>query len=222
MAKDTRFDMKNFTEVFTNSVAPFYGSDRIVGTSYVVLVETLVESVIRRLVGMKTGIISTAASLALGKPFEGMFYFGDEPPPPATQEYMDSALSGLQTTPGQFVGQYLVSTFSKGFTMPGFDVADMILTAAAKTMSRPLMTFIDKYMPNDLQKQIVVVNRILARQRSIGLKQMFATADDGGARRVDLVGRNPLPASQVRREGFGGFVKGGSGPAQASGVSGRY
>ena len=149
MAGDPRFDMKNFTEIFKNSVAPFYGSDRIVGTSYVVLVETLVESVIRRLAGMQIGIFSTAASLALGKPFEGMFYFGEEPGPPAVQEYMDSALSGLQTTPGQFVGQYLVATFGSGFHVPGFNIKDMLLTAAAKTLSRPLMTFIDGYMPNE-------------------------------------------------------------------------
>ena len=176
---ESRFDFKNITQVFKNAVAPFNGTDALIGTTYIVLVETIVESIVRRLVSKKQSMNDIFLALTLGKPFEGMFYFGAEPLPPGQQDYGDAALSGAQTAPGQFVGQYLVSTFYKGFRMPGFDIVDMALTVGSKAASRPVLKFLDDILPDDLTLKADVINTILQRQRAHGLNSLLSD-DKGG------------------------------------------
>ena len=85
---------------------------------------------------------------------------------------------GAQTAPGQFVGQYLVSTFYKGFRMPGFDIMDMALTVGSKAASRPVLKFLDDILPDDLTLKADVINTILQRQRAHGLNSLLS--DDKG------------------------------------------
>ena len=179
MSKAARFDIKNVDQLAKNLAAPYYGTDRIVGTTYQVLIETIVENIVRRLTGMRIPVSETAMSLALGKPFEGMFYFGEAPDVVKEQDYTDSAMTGLQTAPGQFVGQYLMSVFKKGFVLPRFDFRDMAVTALSKSVSRPLMKFLAEFLPKKLNDQINVLNVMLLSQKKYGAGY-FVKEDDGG------------------------------------------
>ena len=171
--KPSRFDFENITEVFKNSYAPYNGIDQIVGTTYFVLVETIVETIVRRLVSKRIPMTDVASALMLGKAFEGMFYFGEDPEEPGEQKIQDAALSGAQTAPGQFVGQYLLSIFQKGFTMPSFDLVDMLVTVGSKTISRPVVGWLDGLMPKDLKSKVDLLNHLLRAQRRNGLKDLF-------------------------------------------------
>ena len=188
----SRFDMKNFTNIFKNSIAPYYGTDRIAGATYQVLIETIVENIVRRLAGKRVPVLYSAGSLAIGKSFEGMFFFGDDPLAPRLADWVTSFTDGLKTTPGQYLGQYILTILDKGFVLPSPDLMDAAVTAVAKGLSRTAMKAIGGYLPNNLQTQNDVVTIILQRQKAAGLSGLMAEEppqrpsggmDDDGLRR---------------------------------------
>jgi hypothetical protein len=171
-----KFDFKNIMNVPENLIAPYYGTDRIFGQTYVILFETIVENILRRLISRRVPVMETALGLALGKPFEGMLYFGEEPPPFSAQgvSMFTNALVGLQTAPGQWMGQYILETFRKGFHFPRGDIVDALIVSASKALSRPLMGFASGFMPKNLNDQLAVVNALLRSQRNVGLSSMLS------------------------------------------------
>jgi hypothetical protein len=179
MDSSQKFDFTEVMRVPENLIAPYYGTDRIFGQSYVILVETIVENILRRLISRRVPVTDTALGLALGKPFEGMLFFGEEPAPFTADdsEMMDNALIGLQTAPGQWVGQYLLETFRHGFHFPRGDIMDALIVAASKALSRPLMGFASGVMPKNLNDQLAVVNALLRSQRNAGLSTWMAKED---------------------------------------------
>jgi hypothetical protein len=177
-----KFDFKDIMRVPENLIAPYYGTDRIFGQTYVILVETIVENIVRRLISRRVSVTDTALGLALGKPFEGMLYFGEDPPPFTAEDsgMLDNAMIGLQTAPGQWVGQYLLETFRHGFHFPRGDIMDALVVAASKALSRPLMGFASKFMPKNLNDQLAVVNALLRSQREAGLSSMLSSEGKKG------------------------------------------
>ena len=182
MENSSRFQFKEFMKVPKNLIAPYYGTDRLMGQTYSILVETIVENIVRRLISKRIPIMDTALALTLGKPFEGMFYFGEAPDTIGNEDFLDSVMAGAQTTPGQFVGQYILETCKKGFHFPSGDFVDMLVVLASKALSRPTMGFAAGFLPQNLNDQLAVVNAVLTSQKRIGFSSFMDVSKSAGGK----------------------------------------
>ena len=163
-AKSTDFtgQAKN---MFYNAVAPFAGSDRIVGTTFNVAAEVLVESAVRKMVGQKKiEWFDMVAYHAISQPFMMAFVAGGDLTEVGRGTYKDQAIDGFRGVPALLLAKYILYTYYQGFFLPGFNMKELLLTAGTKTITRPIVHTVQKWLPKTLADQIAVVDAIYGSQ----------------------------------------------------------
>ena len=113
------------------------------GTVGYVSVEVLVSYILRRVFKIEQrGFVELSAIHTLSIPFiGGLSAFADPNhqlglEAPFGAQFMD----GAKGIPAVFAAQYVVNTFMDGLHMPRLNFKDILITASAKILSRPLMS----------------------------------------------------------------------------------
>ena len=138
----------NAPNILLNSALPFDprdGGTRLLGTAEYIAWEVLVAIVFRRLLRLPRKSIYDliqvhAASMAfLGGAGASFGPVGD-----FNQGFQANLVDGAKGIPAILFGQYTVDTFRRGFHVPGsgWTMADIMTSAASKTISRPLFGMI--------------------------------------------------------------------------------
>ena len=73
-----------------------------------------------------------------------------------TKKFADKVKEGAAGIPAVFIAQYVYNTFGKGFHMPFWSMKDALIMAAAKIITRPLLSMVydkSKFTQNALDGQ---------------------------------------------------------------------
>ena len=75
-------------------------------------------------------------------------------------------MDGAKGIPAVLVAQYIIDSISKGFHAPWFNMKDLLITAGTKALTRPLIGFVYKYLPNDARDNLEIVEHLVQLQRN--------------------------------------------------------
>ena len=137
---------QEFSNVFTTAISPIdiRNSTFVGGTLSHVAAEVLVSYIVRRLTGAeKRTLMELTAIHALSVPLQGgMSGMLDGAHPLGLEAPMGSLFAdGAKGVPAVFATTYMVNTAMSGLHMPKLSFKDILITAASKIVTRPLMSF---------------------------------------------------------------------------------
>ena len=158
----------NITNVLNNTILPFdiRKSDLLGGSLQLITVEVLVAKVIRKILGMgNRGILELAFIHAVSLPMMGGFQsafgkvrnYGEMSPSEAFQD-------GAKGIPAVFAAQYITGVANRGFTIPKVSVKEMLVTAASKMLSKPLINVVFEKLPKAVKDNFVIENLMEQKQ----------------------------------------------------------
>ena len=141
------------TAVFNNAILPYdLRKPKLVGgVAQVVLLEVIVSKIIRKILGMaNAGFMELAAIHAVAMPFlGGLSGFADAPK--GDGSVATAFMDGAKGIPAVFLAQYIINTGARGLHLPGLHVKDIMITAASKTLTRPLIELVKPYLHASIQ-----------------------------------------------------------------------
>ena len=161
--------MEQVQNVLSNAVAPvdFRKPWQLIGTAEFVAVEVLVSKIVRTVLKMEhRGILELAWVHLLSIPFMG----GIAAPLPNTRAlantngYGQAVMDGAKGIPGVLIAQWIISTSSKGFHFPWFNMKDLLITAGSKAISRPLVYSVLSKLPPDAKAGFAVMDALFQAQ----------------------------------------------------------
>ena len=94
--------------------------------------------------------------------------FDPAAPPTGDTATTDALQDGLKMVPGVFAAQYVVSVAQKGLHMnfKSVSVKDLLITAASKALSRPIINMVYTKLPEQLATGIDEHERMVQRQQA--------------------------------------------------------
>ena len=160
------FDWKNFMNVPYNLVQPVFGTDRIGGAITHVTAEVVVAKIIRQFINAPPRSWSNLAFIHLiSLPFlGGPVGFLNPNKAITSSKFNEALMDGAKGIPGVLLAQYVVSTADLGFHVPSANLRDLMVMAAAKILTRPLLAMTSGFWPETLKGQMTVFNKIIANQ----------------------------------------------------------
>ena len=175
-------DEEAVTNVFNNAVQPidFRKFSQVGGTAEYVAAEVLVSYFARYLFKVeKRTVMELAAIHAVSVPlmgglagsFEGNSVLGYESP------MTDLVVDGSKGIPAVFLAQYVCNTALSGLHAPKLNFRDILVTAASKMITRPLISFLYPHIGEMLRNNLDVVEELVARQRA-NSSLVSSTADE--------------------------------------------
>ena len=168
--------MSDYTNVVTNVITPFdpRRTALLMGSLEYIAAEVVVAKVIRKIIRADNkGWLELAYVHALSLPFMGgtaaffnqqAGYTGVDLDGKAVG-FTTHAMDGAKGIPAVLVAQYIIASISKGFHAPWFNMKDLLITAGSKAVTRPLIGFIYKYLPQDAADNLDVVEHLVRLQR---------------------------------------------------------
>jgi hypothetical protein len=152
-------------DVANNAIAPFAGTERAAGNAQRLVLEVLVSKILRKVLRMQDrSFMYLAAVHGLSFPLLGGFQAVLSNP----TNYQDSNLTQIQaaaaTVPAVYASEYVVNTSSIGFHVPRPNLRDALVTAAAKTLTRPLISNTIGYLPAAIQGNFVAALNVQHEQ----------------------------------------------------------
>ena len=171
------FEFENFMNVPLNLVAPFASTDRIGGAAMLVTAEVITAKILRKFISAPAISWAELAFIHLvSLPFlGGPVGFFDVNTPLTDSDFQKSAMDGLKGVPAVLLSQFIVSTANVGYHVPKFNMRDVLVTAAAKVLTRPLLQMTKGFFPKELTAQLKVMNRIVQKQAKISIVSKEAT-----------------------------------------------
>ena len=156
--------------VWNNSIAPYdpRKSQLVMGNAQLIAVEVTVSKILRKILRMADESIFRltlihAASLPLlggaGGYFAPAKRLGD-----TNATYAEQFADGAKGIPAVFIGQYVINTAFQGFHMPKISIQDMLITAASKVLSRPLLAAIYPKLHKQLADNFDVTDSMIENQ----------------------------------------------------------
>ena len=167
-------DKKEEKEVFMNIVenavsqVDFRQGSQVGGAMEYVLVEVLVSYIIRYFIkSEKRSILELLAIHAGSIPFiGGLAGFVDANHPLGYEAPIGEQFSaGSKGIPAVFLSEYIVNTAMAGFHIPKVGFKDILVTAASKTITRPLVSVLYPYISDMLRNNLDVLEEVFRRQR---------------------------------------------------------
>ena len=150
--------------VFNNAILPFdvRKVSLVAGSAQLVLVEVIVSKVIRKILGMGSrGFAELAAIHAVSLPFlGGLSGFFESNKAISGQTYGSAFQDGAKGVPAVLLSQYLINTAARGMHVPSFSFKEVLVTAASKTLTRPLIVLAYPKLHKSLQSNFRAVNRM--------------------------------------------------------------
>ena len=141
--------MTDVTEKAQNTAATMATPVDVRNTSVVggaagyVGLEVMVSYILRSVFKVeKRGIMELTAIHGLSVPFVGgLSAFSDGPDPLGLEgSYGSQFMDGAKGIPAVFASTYVVNTFLQGLHMPKLNFRDILVTAASKIITRPIMS----------------------------------------------------------------------------------
>ena len=165
----------NITNVLNNTILPFdiRKPDLLGGSLQVITVEVLVAKVIRKILGMgNRGILELAFIHAVSLPMMGglsaAFGATRQYGMPHTQAFQD----GAKGIPAVFAAQYITGVANRGFTIPKVSVKEILVTAASKMLSKPLINVVFPQLPKAVKDNFEIENMMEQKQADASNLQM--------------------------------------------------
>ena len=80
------------------------------------------------------------------------------------QSYGHQLAAGAKGIPAVILAQYIVASFTRGFHVPWFNLKDILITAAAKAVTAPLLFALSESMPESLADGLEVMQQLVELQ----------------------------------------------------------
>ena len=74
---------------------------------------------------------------------------------------------GAKGIPAVLLAQWVLNTFYKGIHFPWFTMRELMITAGAKILTRPIAGSVYKYLPTTLQDGQLMLNEVIKRQQAV-------------------------------------------------------
>ena len=167
--------MDKATEVWNNSSAPYWptttsgGGTLVVGNAQVVAMEVVVSKLVRWLLkSEQRSIFYLTAVHAASQAFLGGFsgFFDDTQFVASTPTTMQALTDGAKGIPGLFAAQYVVNTGLQGLHFPKLSFKDMLITAASKAITRPIINMAYTSLPTTVQKNFTAHDEMFNKQQA--------------------------------------------------------
>ena len=169
--------MSDYTNVFTNVITPFdpRRTKLLLGSLEYIAAEVIVAKVVRKIIRADNkGWFELAYIHALSLPFMGgTAAFFERKSPYVGQDtagkevgFGTHVMDGAKGIPAVLVAQYIIDSISKGFHAPWFNMKDLLITAGTKALTRPIIGFVYKYLPNDARDNLEIVEHLVQLQRN--------------------------------------------------------
>ena len=132
-------------------------------------VEVLISYIARRVFKISPRPVTQIAAIhALSLPFiGGLAAFTDENHPLELEAPMgDQFMDGAKGIPAVFASTYIVNTYLEGIHAPKLDVKDILVTAAAKIASRPIMSLLYPNLGAGFRNGQDTINTLVKAQRT--------------------------------------------------------
>ena len=156
--------------VFNNAILPFdvRKVDLVMGSVQLVAVEVIVSKLIRKILGMGgRGFAELAAIHAVSLPFlGGLSGFFDANKQLSGQKFGGAFQDGAKGVPAVLLSQYLINTAARGIHVPSFSFKEVLVTAASKTLTRPLIVLMYPKLHRSLQGNFRSINRMEQMQNA--------------------------------------------------------
>ena len=143
-AKGSPKEANKVTNVFKNAILPLNGGKLMKGTAVYIILEVAVSKLLRRITKAQNKSIGELAathlvslgfmgglSASMTQTDEKIIAYGDK----SVKQHIKQGMKGL---PALFVAQFVFYTFWHGFYMGGASLREMMITAAAKILTRPI------------------------------------------------------------------------------------
>ena len=114
----------------------------------------------------KRTLAELATIHAVSVPFIGGLSAFADPTHPAGYGagFQDLAMDGAKGIPGVFAAQYVINTALSGLHAPRLQFADILVTAAAKLITRPLVSLVYPYIGPTLRSNLDVTENLFNHQ----------------------------------------------------------
>ena len=168
-----------YSNVFWNVLQPynFNYDNQLAGSATIIASEVLVGWVIRKVMKAPKPVLEMCYIHALSLPFLGGLAGYQETPPfrtsvpgetkdgdKKTQGYTHQLAAGAKGIPAVILAQYIVNSFTSGFHVPWFNMKDILITAAAKAITAPLLFAVSESMPETLADGLDVMQQLVELQ----------------------------------------------------------
>ena len=163
---------EGYMNSFYNVVAPLNGAKRIVGVAEYVARETLVEGIIRYVLGMPRNWWVAMERNVYTTTMIGPLIFGEDVSDqfPGKKDKLNignTSQEAVRRLPGAIAGYITQSIRTNGFVVPGFLNKDFLVFLVAKIAGRIVEATINSSLPSDLQAGTAVLEALIERQRQI-------------------------------------------------------
>ena len=141
---------------------------QVLGAAEYISAEVLVSYLARYVFKMeKRTIMELAAIHAVSLPFIGGLAAAVDKPNPLGYEapVSDQFYDGAKGIPAVFLAQYTVNTALSGLHAPRINAKDILITAAAKLATRPILSFLYPMLGDAFRTNLDVLDGIFKRQR---------------------------------------------------------
>ena len=168
------FEFSRATNILSNAILPF-DPRRIklaMGSAEYIAWEVIVTMLLRQALGYsKKSVLELIQVHAVSLTFMGGAQGFMDAPGPFTTENSATSLfqqlkEGAKGIPAVLLAKYSVDTCYKGFHVPfkGWSMSDVIMSAASKTISRPLFQLIYPYIRGPITEPLEVANEMVRNQ----------------------------------------------------------
>ena len=178
-----------FQEGFSNTILPLNVSvntgagtgvgipsgNLAAGTVQVIFVEVLFSKLIRMALRMENKTLGRLILIhTLAMPLTGGLTGFVDPQVElrAAPTVAQSAMDGAKGVPAIFMAQYITNTALQGLHMPKISMSDILITAAAKILTRPALKFVYQYMPQAVQQNFDANDDMVSNQNEISRLKM--------------------------------------------------
>ena len=168
----------DYTNVLSNAVVPFdpRRTKLLMGSLEYIAAEVIVAKMVRKVMKADNkGYLQLAYIHALSLPFmggaAGFFdassgYVGTDNQGQAVG-FTTNIMDGAKGIPAVLLAQYIIDSMTKGFHVPWFNFKDLLITAGSKSLTRPIVGFVYKYIPDNAADNLRVLEILFSRQRSV-------------------------------------------------------
>ena len=170
--------MSEYTNVLSNVVVPLdpRRTKLVMGSLEYIAAEVVVSKLVRKILKADTkGWLQLAYIHALSLPFMGgaAGFFDQNSGYVGTDRdggpvgFSSTLMDGAKGIPAVLVAQYIIDSTVKGFHVPWFNLKDLLITAGAKSLTRPLVSMVYEYIPANAQDNLRVLDILIQRQRGV-------------------------------------------------------
>ena len=141
-----------------NVVLPFAsGADVAIGSVEYVTIEVIVDMLLRSILrAPRRGVVDLAIIHTLTLPIMGGIsrLYADAPIAYGSGTLIDQTKDGAAGIPAVFLAQWMYGISSQGLRIPrGFNWRDIMVTAIAKTATKPLISALWPFLPDKMVKE---------------------------------------------------------------------